>query len=243
MSITAVFTAYGLSPADFQVIVTLRRAGEPFRMPQARLMDALELTSGTVSVRLDRLEKNEIVVREPDPDNSRSTQVRLTAKGIALFDAAAPEHLANEERLLSALSVSERQQLADLLRRLLSSYESSHTTVASHLGIRLEPAPVARRRRVAVGLSDTPGLLITTVEPNSVASAAGLARGDLIVRIGATQTLNTVTLVDILDGIADGQRVRVTVLRGDDRKTLTMTAKAIPSTPSATGTKKRRSHP
>ncbi len=71
--VTAVFAAHGLTPADFQVIVTLRRFGKPYRLPQARLMDALELTSGTVSVRLDRLESAGIVVRESGTASARST--------------------------------------------------------------------------------------------------------------------------------------------------------------------------
>ena len=55
--LAGVFARYGLTSADFLVIVSLRRGGPPYRMPQARLMEALGLTSGTVSVRLDRLEK------------------------------------------------------------------------------------------------------------------------------------------------------------------------------------------
>ncbi len=109
--VTAVFARNGLTAADFLVVVTLRRSGLPYRMPQARLMNALELTSGTVSVRLDRLVRLGFVVREQDPDNARSTLVRLTEAGAALFDVVAPDHLANEDRLLSALSEPERLTL------------------------------------------------------------------------------------------------------------------------------------
>ena len=116
--LAGVFASFGLTSADFLVIVSLRRAGKPYRMPQARLMDALGLTSGTVSVRLDRLEKNGIVTREPDPASARGSLVQLTVSGLELFDRVAPVHLANEDRLLSALSPAERQVLADLLRRL-----------------------------------------------------------------------------------------------------------------------------
>jgi DNA-binding HxlR family transcriptional regulator len=128
-------------------------------MPFNRLMDALGLTSGTVSVRLDRLEKNGIVTREPDPESARGSLVRLTDSGLELFDLVAPVHLANEDRLLSALSPAERQVLADLLRRLLTSFESATTDVATSLGLVLEPARLARARRQAVGLSDQAGLL------------------------------------------------------------------------------------
>ena len=139
-----VFAKFGLTSADFLVIVSLRRAGKPYRMPQARLMDALGLTSGTVSVRLDRLEKNGIVARESDPASARGSLVQLTDSGLELFDRVAPVHLANEDRLLSALSPAERQVLADLLRRLLTSFESATTDVAASLGLVLEPARLAR---------------------------------------------------------------------------------------------------
>jgi predicted dinucleotide-binding enzyme len=62
-------------------------------------------------------EHSGIVSREPDPASARSSLVRLTGKGLRLFDEVAPAHLANEDRLLSALVPAERQQLADLLRR------------------------------------------------------------------------------------------------------------------------------
>ena len=143
--LAGVFASFGLTSADFLVIVSLRRAGKLYRMPQARLMEALGLTSGTVSVRLDRLEKNGIVTREPDPASARGSLVQLTDKGLKLFDRAAPVHLANEDRLLSALSPAERQVLADLLRLLLASFESATTDVAACLGLLLEPGPAGAR--------------------------------------------------------------------------------------------------
>jgi DNA-binding MarR family transcriptional regulator len=128
-AVASVFTRFDLSPADFQVIVTLRRAGEPYRLAQARLMTQLALTSGTISVRIDRLARRGVVVREPDPDDARISLVRLTDEGLRLFDAVAPVHLANEERLLSVLDQREREQLAGLLRRLLVSFEQGAVDV------------------------------------------------------------------------------------------------------------------
>ncbi len=83
--LAAVYARYNLSAADFLVIITLRRSGAPFAMPQARLMDALGLTSGTVSVRVDRLENTGIVTRRPDPATARGTLVQLTAHGLETF--------------------------------------------------------------------------------------------------------------------------------------------------------------
>ena len=178
-------------------------------------MDALGLTSGTVSVRLDRLEKNGIVTREPDPASARGSLVQLTGKGLELFDRVAPVHLANEDRLLSALSPAERQVLADLLRQLLSSFESASTDVAASLGLVLEPARLARARRQAVGLSDQAGLLVTSVEPGSPAHAAGIERGDLLTSLHGVEVISSTRPGPATENLLCLQTVRAILLRGN----------------------------
>ncbi|MEV7180965.1 MarR family transcriptional regulator [Kitasatospora sp. NPDC093679] len=179
-ALAEVFAGFDLTPADFQALVNLRRAGAPYQLGQARLMAALGLTSGTVSVRLTRLERRGIVIREPDPDDKRSYTVRLTGKGLELFDRIAPLHLASEELLLSALTPDEQTRLAALLRKLLTSFEHTGPHATRLWGMTLEPARIARRRRTAVGLSDHPGLLVTAITPDGPAAHAGIRPGDLL---------------------------------------------------------------
>lgn len=211
-----VFARHGLTAADFLVIVTLRRAGEPYRMPQARLMDALGLTSGTVSLRLDRLVKAGSVTREPDPNDRRGSIIQLTDAGLRLFDAVAPEHLANEDRLLSALTADQRTELAGLLRHLLVSLEPPRSSAGAYLGMSLEPAHVARSLRAAVGLSDAAGLLVSTVEAGSPAAAAELQRGDLITEVEGVPASNLGALAAALAELREGEGVELVVLRGND---------------------------
>jgi DNA-binding MarR family transcriptional regulator len=71
--------------------------------------------------RIDRVEAAGLVQRLPDPDDRRGTLVSLTDSGRTVVDEALLAHLENEERLLGALSERERQELADLLRKLLLS--------------------------------------------------------------------------------------------------------------------------
>jgi len=215
-----VFAGHGLTAADFEVVVTLRRAGTPFAMLQSRLMAALGLTSGTVSVRLDRLDQAGIVTRAPDPADRRGSLVRLTDRGVELFDRIAPEHLANEARLLSALEPAERDQLAELLRRLLLSFENVQSPLAAQLGLRLEPNHVAGARRAAVGLAQVAGLLVTQVVTDSPADRAGLLRGDVLSRVAGRPVLGVEALHDALATAAGP--VEVVVVRGPDRVRTTL---------------------
>jgi DNA-binding MarR family transcriptional regulator len=218
-----VFRDFGLTAADFRVIVTLRRAGPPYELPQARLMSQLALTSGTISLRVDRLAKRGIVTREADPDDKRGQRIRLTADGLRLFDKITPVHLANEERLLSSLTHDERDTLARLLSKLLVSYESGTVQAGLPLGMRLEPAHLARSRRTAVGLSDTPGLLVAATTEGTPAATAGLARGDLIVAVNDTESRSEDALAQAIDQAGPGGHLHLSVLRGNDQHQLTVT--------------------
>jgi DNA-binding MarR family transcriptional regulator len=211
-----VFREFDLTSPDFRVIVTLRRAGTPYELPQARLMTQLALTSGTISVRVDRLAKRGIVTRAPDPDDKRGQLVRLTADGLRLFDRIAPLHLANEERLLSSLTPDEQATLARLLGKLLVSFESGTIQVGLPLGMRLEPAHVARDRRTAVGLSDTPGLLVAETIEGTPAAVAGLARGDLIIAVNGMESRSEDVLAEAIDQAGPGGQLLLSVLRGND---------------------------
>jgi DNA-binding MarR family transcriptional regulator len=162
----AVFGNFGLSARSFAVLVTLARLGGK-GVSQRRLADELGLTAGTVSVRIDRLVDDGLVSRIPDPDARRNVLVALTPKGRELFERVAPAHLANETRLLSALTGPEQQLLADVLRKLLVEFEGSAPPddSAGRLGLLLVPAHVTIEMRESVGLPGVPGLLVRAVEP------------------------------------------------------------------------------
>jgi DNA-binding MarR family transcriptional regulator len=120
-SFARVFAPYGVSFGEYLVLAALRRSGPPYRMSPTRLFNSVILSSGAMTNRLDRLEEMGLVARLPDPTDRRGRLVELTERGRELVDNAAVDHLANEERLLTALDADERDQLAALLRKLLLS--------------------------------------------------------------------------------------------------------------------------
>lgn len=82
----------------------------------------------------------------------------------------------------------------------------------------LEPAHLARYRRTAVGLSDTPGLLVTDTIPGTPAATAGLARGDLIVAVDGAESRSEDVLAQAITRAGPGGRLRLSILRGNDRR-------------------------
>lgn len=122
-SIAAVLTRYGLNEPQFAVLAALRRAGPPHTLSPTDLYNGLLVSSGAMTNRLERLAAGGLVERVPDPGDGRSLLVALTAKGQKVINEAVAAHTANEHRLLSSLTATERAQLADVLRRLLLQFE------------------------------------------------------------------------------------------------------------------------
>lgn len=122
--LTKVFAALGLPPGGFDVLATLLRAGPPYELSPNDLLRWMLVTSGTMTHRLDLLEKSGWVERRPNPADGRGVLVALTAPGKALADKALAAHLDNETRLLAGLTAVQQEQLADLLRIWLRNFEA-----------------------------------------------------------------------------------------------------------------------
>ena len=121
--IERVLAERGLGRGEFEVLATLRRQGEPFTMTPTAMSRLLILSPGAMTNRLDRLESAGHVQRAHDPTNRRSVLVTLTTSGRELVDEALDAHVANERKLLDALSPTERRRLDTALHRLLDVLE------------------------------------------------------------------------------------------------------------------------
>lgn len=115
------FAKFGLGRGDFDVLATLRRSGPPYSLSPTGLYEATMVTSGTMTSRLDRLQRAGLIRREPDPSDRRGTLVVLTEDGRRLIDEAVSAHVENEKRVLAGLSRDEQQQLNGLLTKLVKS--------------------------------------------------------------------------------------------------------------------------
>jgi DNA-binding MarR family transcriptional regulator len=116
--------AHELTVGDWQALSALRRSGEPYVLTPKELTDLLGVTSGTISVRIDRLSKAGLVEPVPAADG-RSRPIRLTDKGRERWIAATKMRTDYEREIFSeALRDAELAELNPLLRLLLGRFES-----------------------------------------------------------------------------------------------------------------------
>lgn len=117
------FAAHGLNGASFDVLATLRRSGEPYRLSPGDLLATMMVTSGTMTNRIDQLEKVGYVERIRNTEDGRSVLISLTDKGFDLIDGAVTAHVETQARLTSGLSKAETATLNKLLAKFLEDFE------------------------------------------------------------------------------------------------------------------------
>lgn len=115
------FAEFGLQPGEFDVLATLRRSGAPYALTPTALYEAAMISSGSMTNRIDRLEKAGFVERRPNPADKRGTLVALTGHGLALIERAVEAHVANQQSIVRGLDDREQGQLAALLGKLIQS--------------------------------------------------------------------------------------------------------------------------
>jgi len=120
----ATLAQYGLTHPDFQVLGTLRLWRSDHRSSPGELAADLELSSGAMTSRLDRLEEAGYIRRLRDPDDRRGVVVELTDEGERAWDEAASVQGRREAFFASTLTKPEQQQLNVLLRKLMLALET-----------------------------------------------------------------------------------------------------------------------
>jgi DNA-binding MarR family transcriptional regulator len=112
------FTEAGTTEPGFDVLAALRRSGPEQRLSAGELARQTLVTTGGLTLRVKRLEKDGLVRRERDPQDHRMVHVSLTDAGRNLVDRTADLHFDNMVRMLEGLTAGERDELARLLGRL-----------------------------------------------------------------------------------------------------------------------------
>jgi DNA-binding MarR family transcriptional regulator len=115
----AAFAPWGIKGGEYSALSALRRSGSPYELSPSQVNEHLMVTSGGLSLMLDRLERAGLVRRRPHPDDRRSVLVSLTEDGLRTIDGAMTAHATVEQEVVAGLSPREATRLADLLAKLI----------------------------------------------------------------------------------------------------------------------------
>ena len=110
---------FSVTLPQFDVLSELERAGDPLTMSQ--LSKELMVSNGNVTGVIDRLEKTGFVKRVRAEHDRRIQYIELTTRGRKEFTRMASRHERWVAELLSNLSMTEMNQLQDLLLRARES--------------------------------------------------------------------------------------------------------------------------
>ncbi len=117
----------GLTVAEFDVLVSLRRAGAPYRMKPNQLARSLMLSTGGTSNVINRLADRRLVTREADPQDARSTWIRLTPAGVVLAERAVRVNSAAHAAVFEGVPAELIEAAAGALRAVFVAAEARRT--------------------------------------------------------------------------------------------------------------------
>ena len=94
-------------------------------MRMSELAEVTDASLSRLSHLIKRLERRNLVRREPDPSDGRYTNAMLTRAGLRLLTASAPAHVAKVRDLVfDALSPAQVRQLRTASERILSRIDA-----------------------------------------------------------------------------------------------------------------------
>ncbi len=108
----------GLSPRQNHTIEIVGHAGSIRMKP---LAEKLSITTGTLTVMIDRLEKSGYVYRRKDPQDKRAFNIVLTRKGLKIHKEHHCFHLKLAQDIISRLDPAQAECFAQTLMKINES--------------------------------------------------------------------------------------------------------------------------
>lgn len=120
----ALYESYGINRGEFDVLATIRRNGAPYQLSPTDIFSTLMISSGTMTNRLQQLEKKGLIHRCCNPTDARSSLVELSDEGLKLIDQLIYDHVALEKQMNELISPEARQQITDGLGEWLEKLKT-----------------------------------------------------------------------------------------------------------------------
>lgn len=106
---------YGLIASEFSVLEYLYFEGEqPIQVIGSKVI----LTSGSMTYIINKLEDKKLIKRRQCKKDKRIYYIRITKKGIKLFEEVFPTHKKYIEKVFSGLNKNEKKQMIELFQKM-----------------------------------------------------------------------------------------------------------------------------
>lgn len=105
----------GLTVSQFAVLEVLYHKGA---LRVQEIIEKTLSTGGNMTVVIENLVKDDLVMRYKDPEDKRVSLISITDKGKAIIEDIFPRHVENINEIFSTLTVEEKKGLISLLKKL-----------------------------------------------------------------------------------------------------------------------------
>ena len=120
---------YGVTEAQFNVLMLLRHQSEEGTLDQTALGRMLVVNRSNVTALVDRMERAALVLRSPDPSDRRVKRVSLTPRGMEVAEASEGTYFRRVEEVFGALGAGERKNLVRALERVRTALAETSASV------------------------------------------------------------------------------------------------------------------
>lgn len=113
----------GLNPTEFAVLELIYHKGE---QPIQKIGEKVLIASSSITYVVDKLEKKQLLVRKPNPDDRRVIFAAITEKGVALMEEMFPKHKNAMQEIFAGLNMKEKENMIQQLKKLGYYAESNN---------------------------------------------------------------------------------------------------------------------
>jgi DNA-binding MarR family transcriptional regulator len=113
------FRLHGLTDVQFNVLSLLKaQSGENGGLTQVELSRMMLVNRANITTLIDRMEKADLVVRKPVPDDRRYNIIELTDHGQDMHAKVAGVYRAKITEIMDVLEEDEKEKLVEILEKV-----------------------------------------------------------------------------------------------------------------------------
>lgn len=116
-ALDAHFARYGISMGKFTLLIQLFVAGDTGLTP-SEFAERAGVTRATITGLIDGLEREDLVQRQPHPQDRRSLSIYLTNKGREFISTLLPDHFCRTTNMMANLTSTDKKLFIKLLSKL-----------------------------------------------------------------------------------------------------------------------------